>query len=78
MTRNLNKRLKHALIEKELKQRQVARGAGISEATFSLIVNGIYIPSEAQQIAIARILGESPEELFNNDHPHGPREGSGT
>ena len=64
MNRQLNKRLKFALIDREMKQRELARAAGMGEATLSLIINGVYVPSTEQQTTIARILNKSPGDLF--------------
>ena len=64
MSRKKNKSLKFAIIERDRTQKQIAREAGMSEATLSLIINGVYNPSVEQQQIIARILGKSPKELF--------------
>ena len=62
--RRLNKNLKHAFIDRGMSQREVCKAAGMAEATLSLIVNGIYVPSAAQKDSIARTLDYTVEELF--------------
>jgi transcriptional regulator with XRE-family HTH domain len=64
MKPNLNKRLKFAIIESELTQRELSRMTGIRESQISMIVNGRMIPTISEQERIAYALNCSPKRLF--------------
>jgi len=59
-----NIRLKTALFEADIKQNQLAEKAGIPENIISLVVNGRYNLTEAEQIKIAQVLEMKVQELF--------------
>lgn len=61
-----NVKLKMAIFEAGLTQRELARRAGIAESFLSMAVNGSYIPNEQQKTRIANELGKSKAELFSN------------
>ena len=66
MIRKTNVTLKKILIDRGLTQRELARAAGMHEATLSQIVQGAYVPTERQQEKIARILGRERHDLFGD------------
>lgn len=59
-----NKQFVIALIDRDVRQTEVARKAGIHMSTLSLIVNGHLEPSEHQKKAIAKVLRLQVHELF--------------
>ncbi len=62
--RTRNGKLKAAIFEAGLSQRQLARETGIPEAHVSMGLNGKFIFDEDQQRRVAMALGKSREELF--------------
>lgn len=60
--------LKIALVDADMRQRELARLTGIVTSTLSRIVNGDYPGTVAQQQAIAKALRRNVYELFP-DHP---------
>jgi transcriptional regulator with XRE-family HTH domain len=61
--RSIGDRLRLARLERRLLQRAVARDAGLSPSTVSLIENGWRDPQPEEIIAIARAIGLDPVEL---------------
>ena len=64
--RAVNARLKTALLEEGMTQRDLARRARVSEFYISMNINGRYILSEQDKIKICAALGRSEQELFAN------------
>lgn len=61
----MNKRLKHAIIESGRPQYIIAQELGIAETALSRIVHRGIVPRPAMQRKIAKVLGVTPEELFD-------------
>jgi len=62
MTKNL--KLKIAIIEAGLTQKEVAKKAGLTEECLSMAVNGRFNLNEAEKTRVAWAIGKPPEELF--------------
>lgn len=60
----LNNRLKELRARLGINQQELGKLAGVSRQTISLIERGDYSPSVSLAIKIARIFGESVEEVF--------------
>lgn len=59
-----NFRLKIAILEAGLTQRELARRVGLHESLVSLIARGRYNPDPLQEARIATALGRDVSELF--------------
>lgn len=62
MKRNI--KLKVAIWDSQKTQSQIAAEAGVNRTYLSLALNGKFILSDNQKIAIARVLGCEVEKLF--------------
>ena len=60
--RNIN--LKSAIFARGITQRHLADTAGIPESQISMMVNGRYVPDQAQMERISKTLGVPARELF--------------
>lgn len=58
-------RLKELRARNNLNQTELAKKAGISRQTVSLIERGEYLPSILIALKIARIFGESVDNVFS-------------
>lgn len=52
------------LIKRDWTQRRLAEVAGIHESTLSRIMRGRYVPDELEKAQIAKALGVSATEIF--------------
>jgi len=59
-----NTKLKAALLESRMTQRDLARRVGINEALVSMGIHGRFNFNEIQQLKISAILNREPVELF--------------
>jgi len=59
-------RLKFAIFEEGLTQKEVARRAGLDPAIISLIINGRYVPDSIQRAKIVKVLNKNESELFED------------
>ncbi|MDB4442245.1 helix-turn-helix domain-containing protein [bacterium] len=57
-------KLKIAILERNITQRELARKAGIHESIISLIATGRYIPDGRQKELISNVVEVEPENLF--------------
>ena len=60
----MNKALRIAIIERGLKQTDVARRIGVDDARMSGFVHGRHEPTDRQKKRIARLLRKSVPEIF--------------
>ena len=60
----LENRLKELRARDRLNQTELAKKAGVSRQTFSLIERGEYAPSVIIALKIANIFGENVENVF--------------
>jgi cyanate lyase len=65
---NKNRTLKLKLWEKGISQDTLSRETGIPRAYISLGVNGRYVFDDQQKAKIARALGLSKTQVFNDQH----------
>lgn len=56
-------------------QEELARRVGVTRKTVNTIENGVYVPSTALALKMAKAFGASVEDLFQL--PEGPAEGPG-
>src|SRR5271168_727959 len=56
-----------ARITRAISQAELARRAGISRQALGAIESGVYLPSVAVALSLARELGENVESLFGGD-----------
>jgi putative transcriptional regulator len=64
MAEGLGNRLRDLRAERELTQAALAELVGVSRKTINTVENGIFIPSAALALRIARALGRTVEEVF--------------
>lgn len=60
----MNKALRIAVIERGLRQYEVARRVGVGEARFSGFVNGRFEPTPEEKKRIARVLRKGIADIF--------------
>ena len=60
-------KLKLAILQMGLTQRETARRAGIDEGRLSLMTNGQYIADSVQRAQIAEALQKPETELFDSE-----------
>ena len=65
MEPKINKRLKKAIIDTGMSQRDVSKLAGVKEWNLSLIARGRLNPTVDEQRRIARVLGVRPTDIFD-------------
>ncbi len=61
---HMNKALRIAIIESDLKQYEVARKIGVGEARMSGFVRGRFEPTKDEKKLLARVLKRPIHELF--------------
>jgi putative transcriptional regulator len=64
MAEGLGNRLRDLRAERELTQAALAELVGVSRKTINTVENGIFVPSTALALRIARALGRPVEEIF--------------
>ncbi len=64
MAEGLANRLRDLRAERELTQAALAELVGVSRKTINTVENGIFVPSTALALKIARALGRPVEEIF--------------
>jgi putative molybdopterin biosynthesis protein len=68
---NIGDRVRNERVAREITQLELARRAGISRQALGAIESGLYQPSVAVALSLARELGETVETLFaDNDEQH--------
>jgi DNA-binding XRE family transcriptional regulator len=68
---NIGDRVRNARVAREITQLELARRAGISRQALGAIESGLYQPSVAVALSLARELGGTVETLFaDNDEQH--------
>ena len=65
LNRKPNTRLKSALLENGMTQRDLARKAKVSEFYISMNIQGRYLFTDNDRMKIALVLGRDETELFN-------------
>ena len=63
----INKKIKIARMELDLKQIDLANAVGVTRQTIGLIESGEYNPTINLCIAICKVLGKTLDELFWED-----------
>lgn len=64
MTERLGNRLHDLRAERDLTQAALAELVGVSRKTINTVENGVFVPSTALALRIARALGRPVEEIF--------------
>jgi putative transcriptional regulator len=64
MAEGLGNRLRELRAERDLTQAALAELVGVSRKTINTVENGIFVPSAALALKIARALGRPVEEIF--------------
>ena len=64
MAEGLGNRLRDLRAERELTQAALAEMVGVSRKTINTVENGIFVPSAALALKIARALERPVEEIF--------------
>jgi putative transcriptional regulator len=64
MTERLGNRLHDLRAERDLTQAALAELVGVSRKTINTVENGVFVPSTALALKIARALGRPVEEIF--------------
>lgn len=64
-----SKRLKEAMNDANINQRELAEKAGIKEASVSQYINGSHSPSNKSSARLSEVLGVSPVWLMGFDVP---------
>ncbi len=62
-----DKALKHAIVDSEKTQRQIARSTRIDETRLSRIASRQVAPKPREMKALARVLGRPQDELFPSE-----------
>lgn len=65
----IGKHIKEIILQKDIKQKAVARAANIPEKQFSNMVNGRKKVDARHILPICRALGITPNELFGYNKP---------
>jgi len=60
----MNKALRHAIIDSDLSQVEIARKLGVHECRVSGFIHGRYEPTPEQKKALAKLLKTKASELF--------------
>lgn len=63
---HLNERIKILMNEKHMTQKELAKSAGITEASLSKYMNGTRTPRIDVIVSISRVLGVTTDELIGN------------
>lgn len=69
----LGDRLNRIMMEKGIKQRQLAKKAGVSRLTISAIQHGKSTPTHATILKLSEALGLSVSELLGESHALGSK-----
>jgi putative transcriptional regulator len=64
MAERLNNRLLELRAEQSLTQAALAERVGVSRKTINTVENGVFVPSAALALRIARALSRPVEEIF--------------
>ena len=64
MAEGLGNRLRDLRAERELTQAALAELVGVSRKTINTVENGVFIPSAALALKMARALGRTVEDVF--------------
>lgn len=61
------KRIKHIMLDKDIKQKDIAKAAGVSEAFISYVINGKSKPPKKLLEILSSYLGISSQEILGNE-----------
>jgi putative transcriptional regulator len=64
---DMTKKLKLLIVERDIRQNELAKRVGISTTAMNAVVNGKSVPSLHTAIRIAREVGSTVEELWGDD-----------
>lgn len=67
MAEGLSNRLRELRAERDLTQAALAERVGVSRKTINTVENGIFVPSAALALKLARALGCPVEAIFSLD-----------
>ena len=69
MAEGLSNRLRDLRAERDLTQAALAEMVGVSRKTVNTVENGVFVPSAALALRLARALGCPVETIFSLEEP---------